>query len=75
MSYNWPLTSLRLGSTIYHWDKDERYEGSDAYMNRIFLDDEKFVKTDNATRIPLLDDVYELVAIESVPGYCVFDDL
>ena len=75
MSYNWPLTSLRLGSTIYLWDKESYFLTADAYMNRIFLDDENFVKMDNATRIPLLDDVNWLFAIESVPGYCVFDNL
>ena len=67
-AYLWKFSRARAPARVF-WNYDL------AYMTRVFLDDENFVRTDNFTRIPLLDNTYHLFAIESVPGYCVFENL
>jgi len=99
MRYDNPLTSYRLGSTIYFWnhylnysflsDSDSPFYFSSNYtyeyandiqeaifMHTIYLDEDNTLMMGGIFNSSFLDfytwAFFNIIAISSVPGYCVF---
>ena len=73
------IRSLRIGSTIYFWNKENEVgkwwdTARDAYMHRIFLNDDENISEYDDVRTPYFDGAWEFFSIQSVPGYCIFDE-
>ena len=74
MRYDYPLSSLRLGSNIYLFNSNVIQET--IFMHTIFLDEDNTLTMGEIFNLSFLDLLpwydYDILAISSVPGYCVF---
>ena len=74
MRYDYRLSSLRLGSNIYLFNTNVIQET--IFMHTIFLDEDNTLTMGEIFNLSFLDlftwYAYDILAISSVPGYCVF---